>query len=289
MDKIDRVNMNSEEIFKNLQLIVFDLDGTLLRNNGSIGDETKILIKKLKEKGVIFSFATGRLHSAIIKYAELLDIKTPLISLDGSLIKNHPEGKIIFESFVPTKYVSQVLKYSENYDVYVTLCHDDAIFYTQRNSFIPEIMDKLGAKYKEVESYSDYVQKTLEIVIAANSFTIINNIRDAVSFPLLSRVNTSFFQSHSHPGIYYLEIRKKGSSKGKGLDRLIKFLDIPKHNTAVVCDWYNDISLLQKSVFKVAVNNAVSEVKELADFITTRNNDEEGAAEFLKLVLKAKS
>ena len=131
-------------------------------------------LKKLEKHGVLFSFATGRLHSAITKYAEILDIKTPLISLDGCLIKNHPEGKIIFESFVPTKYVSQVLGYSENYTVYVALCHDDAIFYTQKNSFIPEIMDKLGARYEEVESYENYIHETLEVVLAANSFTVIN-------------------------------------------------------------------------------------------------------------------
>lgn len=280
--------MINNEKLKSLKLIIFDLDGTLLKNNGTVGDETKRLIKKLEKKGVIFSFATGRLHSAITKYAEILDIKTPLISLDGCLIKNHPEGKIIFESFVPTKYVSQVVNYSNNYTVYVALCHDDAIYFTQQNSFIPEIMDKLGAKYEEVDSYEGYLGETLEIVLAANSFTVINNIREAVTSPFLSRLNTSFFQSHSHPGIYYLEIRKRGSSKGKGMERLIKHLNVQKNNTAVVCDWYNDISLLQKSVVKIAVRNAVDEVKNLADFITTKSNNEEGAAEFLELVLKSK-
>jgi len=280
--------MLTTETLRNIRLIIFDLDGSLLKNDGTIGDETKHLIKKLEKHGVLFSFATGRLHSAITKYAEILDIKTPLISLDGCLIKNHPEGKIIFESFVPTKYVSQVLGYSENYTVYIALCHDDAIFYTQKNSFIPEIMDKLGARYEEVESYENYIHETLEVVLAANSFTVINNIREAVSFPFLSRVNTSFFQSHSHPGIYYLEIRKKGSSKGKGLERLTNYLNIHKRNTAVVCDWYNDISLLQKPVTKIAMQNAIGEVKELADFVTSKTNNEDGAAEFLEQVLKSK-
>lgn len=280
--------MLSKETLQAIQLIIFDLDGTLLKNDGTIGDETKRLIKKLEKHGVIFSFATGRLHSAITKYAEILDIKTPLISLDGCLIKNHPEGKIIFESFVPTKYVSQVIGYSEKYTAYVALCHDDAIYFTHQNSFIPEIMDKLGAKYEEVDSYESYISKTLEIVLAANSFTVINNIREAVTSPFLSRLNTSFFQSHSHPGIYYLEIRKKGSSKGKGMERLTKYLNIRKRNTAVVCDWYNDISLLQKPITKIAMRNAVDEVKELADFVTSKSNNEEGAAEFLEQVLNSK-
>lgn len=281
--------MLNKEKLKALQLIIFDLDGTLLKRDGSIGDETKRLIKKLEKLGVTFSFATGRLHSAITKYAEILDIKTPLISLDGCLIKNYPEGKIIFESFVPTKYVSQVLGYTDKFSAYVALCHDDAIYYTQPNSFIPEIMDKLGAKYEEVDSYENFIHKTLEVVIAANNFTAINYIRESVTSPFLSRVNTSFFQSHSHPGIFYLEIRKRGSSKGSGMERLTRYLNIPKMNTAVVCDWYNDISLLQKSVTKIAMQNAVDEVKNLADYITTKSNNEDGAAEFLEQVLKSKT
>ncbi len=281
--------MLGKEKLKAIQLIIFDLDGTLLKNNGTIGEETKRLIKKLEQLGVVFSFATGRLHSAITKYAEILDIKTPLISLDGCLIKNHPEGNIIFESFVPTKYVSQVLGYTDQLAAYVALCHDDAIYYTQQNAFIPEMMDKLGAKYEEVDSYEKYVHETLEVVIAANNFTTINYIREAVTSPFLSRVNTSFFQSHSHPGIYYLEIRKRGSSKGKGLERLTRYLNIHKRNTAVVCDWYNDISLLQKTVTKIAMNNAVAEVKNLADYVTSKTNNEDGAAEFLEQVFKSKS
>lgn len=281
--------MISKERLNSIQLIIFDLDGTLLKRDGTIGEETKRLVIKLEKLGVKFSFATGRLHSAIIKYAEILNIHTPLISLDGCLIKNHPEGNIIFESFVPTKYVKQVLEYTDKFSAYVALCHDDAIFYTQQNSLIPEIMDKLGAKYQEVDSYENFLNETLEVVIAARNFTTINYVRDAVSFPFLSRVNTSFFQSHSHPGIFYLEIRKKGSSKGKGMERLTKYLNIPLKNTAVVCDWYNDISLLQNSVTKVAMLNAVREVKELADYITSKSNNDDGAAEFLEQVLQAKS
>jgi Cof subfamily protein (haloacid dehalogenase superfamily) len=280
--------MIKKEILKALQLIIFDLDGTLLKRDGSVGDETKRLIKKLERIGIRFSFATGRLHSAIVDYAELLNIKTPLISLDGCLIKNHPEGKIVFESFVPTKYVSQALKYTDKYYVYVALCHDDAIYYTKENSFIPETMDKLGAKYEEVDSYDDHITQTLEVVLVAKTFTAINNIREAIMPPFLSKVNTSLFQSHSHPGIYYLEIRRKGSSKGSGLDRLCEHLNIHKKNTAVVCDWYNDLTLLQKTVHKIAMKNAVDEVKNLADFITTKTNNEDGVAEFLEMVLKAK-
>ena len=63
----------------------------------------------------------------------------------------------------------------------------------QQNAFIPEIMDKLGAKYEEVDSYESYVHETLEIVLAANNYTAINYIREAVTSPFLSRVEHVLF------------------------------------------------------------------------------------------------
>ena len=41
--------MLNKETLKNLKLIIFDLDGSLLKNDGTIGEETKRLIKKLEE------------------------------------------------------------------------------------------------------------------------------------------------------------------------------------------------------------------------------------------------
>jgi len=53
-------------------------------------------------------------------------------------------------------------------------------------------------------------------------------------------------------------------------------------------DWYNDITLFQTDAFKVAVANAIPEIKRMADMVTSKSNNEEGAAKFFRKVLKAK-
>ena len=95
--------MEIENRLKNLKLIIFDLDGTLLSDNGTIGGDTKKLIRELHKKNVRFSFATGRLHSAITSIADELDIDTPLISLDGSLVKDSAGKNILYESALKRK------------------------------------------------------------------------------------------------------------------------------------------------------------------------------------------
>ena len=277
-----------KDVLKKIKIVVFDLDGTLLADNGTIGEDTRSLIKKLKEYDVRFTFATGRLHSAITYMAEDLGLKVPLVSLDGSLIKSYPEGKTLFESFVKKKHVKKALDYVKQYTLNVALCHADAIYYTEENYIITQLMEKFGARYEQVDSYDDYFDKTLEISIAGDNKNFMKYIWERMSFPYSFGLKSSYFKSHRHDNIYYVEIRKKNASKGSGMLRLIKYLKIKPVEAAVIGDWYNDISLFKTKAFKVALANAVPEIKRMADLITERNNNEDGTAEFLEKLLEAK-
>ena len=281
--------MEIEEKLRKTKLIVFDLDGTLLNDNSTIGTKTKELISELQIKNVHFSFATGRLHSAVISYAEELNIKSPLISLDGCLIKNYPEEKVLFESYLKKKHVLKAIEFSEKFLLNLALCCSDAIYYTENNSVIPQILDKYGARYEEVASFNGYTDKVLEIVFAGDNKEIMKFVAGRMDFPYTLGINTSYFKSQRHGGIYYLEIRRKGSSKKTGLFRLLKHFKLKIYEAAVLGDWYNDITLFQTDALKVALANAVPEIKKYADILLEKNNNEDGAGEFLEMILNAKN
>jgi hypothetical protein len=281
--------MISKEVLKKIQLVVLDLDGTILDDNGNLHPNTVVLVKKLKELGVKFSIATGRLHSATINYAETLSIDEPIISLDGTLIKNHVTDKIIYQSSVPERIVSKAISLADRYFLKIALCHGDAIYYTEENSLIPNLLEKFGAKYEMVNSYQGIINNTLEIVMTSDYSNMLRQAANKLSFPFSFGVRTSFYKSQSHGGIYYLEVRKMGSNKGEALKILCKHCRIKIKNAAVLGDWYNDKSLFETDALKIAVDNAVPEIKRLSDMVTKNSNNEGGANEFLKLLLKSKT
>ncbi len=281
--------MIDSNLLRKLKLIVFDLDGTLLNDQGEIEENAKELIAKLKEKDVHFTFASGRLHSALVKYAAELNIEVPLISLDGSLIKNHKTNEILFESYVPVRYVKKAVRLAESTLTRYALCHADAIYYTEENSIIPEMLEKYGAQYKEVTSLQQYCDKTLEIVFVGDAKDNIKLIQKKMSFPSSFGLRHSYYKSHLFGGIYYLEVRRSGASKGDGVKKLAKKMKLKMDEVAVMGDWYNDRSLFETTALKVAVANAVPEIIRLADFVTKKTNDEGGVAEFLQMVYDAKN
>ena len=278
--------MDIKYLTKKLKLIVFDLDGTLLNDRGQVGSETKRLVELLQSEGLSFSFATGRLHSAVVDYAEQLNLNAPIISLDGCLIKNHSDKKIIFESAVPVKYVVKALSLAGELNLTVALCHDEAIYYTSKNSGIPESTDKLGANFEQVKSYDEYLNKTLEILISGRNYRIMKYFFNKMSFPYSFGLTKAFYKSYNYHNLYFIEIRKKGSSKGEGLKRLASYLKIKMNEAAVLGDWYNDISMFRLDSLKVAMANAVDQIRDSADIILNRTNNEDGTAEFLELVFK---
>ncbi len=279
--------MISKEKLKNIKLIVSDMDGTLLNSSNEIGIESQKLIKALREKGMRFTFATGRLHSAVIDHARLLGLRTPLITLDGSLIKSMSD-EIIYESYIPKRYVKKAIKLADFHLMNIGLCHADAIYYTENSPLVPELLDKFGATYVEVDSFEEYLGETLEIVIASDYKGSVRFIEKKMTFPNAFGLNTSFYKSQRRGDTYFFEVRKHGASKGKGLMRLLKKIKIKIEEVAVMGDWHNDRTLFETKAVKVAVDNAVIEIKARADFITSKSNEEDGAAEFLEMVLKAK-
>ena len=277
-----------KEKLKKIKLIVFDVDGTLVDEHDRIGAETIKYVEQLKKMGVRFSFASGRQHSALTHHAETLGLKSPIISLDGTLIKSHPEGVKIFVSTVPDKYVKKAINLADRFLLKIALCHDEAIYYDEQNSGVQSLLDKYGAVYEQVSSYDNYISGTLEMVIVGDSKDAMRYVQRKMEFPYAFGLQTAFYKSHSQSGIYYLEIRKSGGSKGKGLKKLTKYLKVSPKETAVIGDWFNDRTLFETEALKIAMGNAVPEIKRMADHILSRSFHDDGTAEFLEMVIRAK-
>jgi Cof subfamily protein (haloacid dehalogenase superfamily) len=280
--------MINKEVLRQIKLVVSDLDGTLLNDEGNLDKYTIELIHEINKYNVHFALATGRLFNAIKDYIEILNLKIPQITLDGTYIVNPFSNEVLFEEYLPHKYVKRALNLSDKYLLKVALCHGSAILYTKENSTILEMLEKYNATYTLVDSYEDYIDQTLEILITSEYSEQLRYVSKKMSFPYVYGIRNSFYKSQTHGGIYYLEIRKIGSSKGEGLKKLCEHLNIKVKEAAVIGDWYNDKTLFETDALKVAMANAVPEIKRLSDIVTRKDNNHGGAAEFMEILLSAK-
>ena len=65
------------------KMLCVDMDGTLLNNRKEISEPTKMALRKAEEAGVKVVIATGRLFTSANYYADLVGLRTPIISANG--------------------------------------------------------------------------------------------------------------------------------------------------------------------------------------------------------------
>ncbi len=274
---------------KNLRLIILDMDGTLLNKKGLVSDNIISLIHTLKKIGVLITLASARVHSSMVKFAELLDIDIPLISLDGALIKNRKGDVVIHQAIIKPSVVRKAIKLAEQYLVQIGLCHQDEIFYNEDSSSLPMILEKAGAKYTEVKSFDNQIKNTLEIVCIGDNKKSLELISRKLKFPFSFGNSVNIYRSRLYPDIHYLECKKSGSSKANALYKLIRYLKIKEKNTLVAGDWHNDIPMFKTKAIKVALKNSIPGLKKNADIILKRTNDEDGLQEIFEKIIFLKS
>ena len=76
-----------------------------------------------------------------------------------------------------------------------------------------------------------------------------------------------------------LEFNPKDTNKGTALKRLSEYLNIPMEETMALGDSYNDIEMLETAGLGVAMANSPKDIKDISDYTTLADNNNNGVAE----------
>jgi HAD superfamily hydrolase (TIGR01484 family) len=211
--------------FSKVKLVLLDLDGTLLDDQGNIGSQSKKYARLLREKGVIVTFASGRMYSALDQYAAELSVDGPLIASDGAIIKNYPGGEVFLKVGLKDSKVKKGIELSEKHLVKMVMCTDSEVLYTEHNEATIQLIDRFGARFKMVDNYRNVQGDIIELVYVGENRQSFQEIKKHFSFPYSLGLNLNYSKSQSHFQ-YYLEVKKSEVSNASALDFLLKKLKI---------------------------------------------------------------
>jgi len=80
---------------------------------------------------------------------------------------------------------------------------------------------------------------------------------------------------------FFLTILNPLADKANALKELEEILNVNKDKVTVFGDSVNDIGMFEYAGKKIAVKNAIDEVKKRADIVLPHTNDEDGVAKYL--------
>ena len=110
---------------------------------------------------------------------------------------------------------------------------------------------------------------------------VVYNIDVNEILDIASKHNLNIEVTDSGFGIH---IKNKGVNKGNALKKLAKMMNIDLKETIYIGDNYNDIPAFEVVGYRIAVKNAVKELKEKADYITRKSYGNGGAEAIRKVI-----
>jgi Cof subfamily protein (haloacid dehalogenase superfamily) len=258
--------------------VFIDMDGTLLQKDHTISDMNKQVIKKLLDKGILIVPISARpLHGILPISKQLFPDTIPVVSLNGSYIFLNNE--IIYQSSVPIEDVIEVQKEIAPHNV-------AAMYYTQMewyaetdNTHIQKEQKITDVKIK-IQPFDSIVkewqakQNGPNKILIAGDADIINGIEQRLIDQHGDKLNMSKSKTT------YLEVMSLGSSKTKAIEFLLERYDIKQSEIIAIGDNFNDKEMIEFAAVGVAMGNAPDEIKKVADYVTSTNN-EDGVAKAL--------
>lgn len=271
-------------------LLASDLDGTLLRSDGSVAAETAAALARGREGGLTIAFATGRpprwlhevaeqtghagvaigangavvydLHAERVVHAEPLDVAT--VELVTSRLRRAFPG-VAFGMEYGLEFGHEP-EYRHDWEVTPLADRLGRLMPAPEVAPLAQLIDrpvlKVLAKWREAPDPQAFMQQAAELLQGAAMVT----------------------RSSEGP---LLEISAPGITKATGLAHLADSLGIGADDVVAVGDMPNDVPMLAWAGRSFAVANAHPSVREAADVVLPWSNDEHAVARLIDQLLSA--
>jgi Cof subfamily protein (haloacid dehalogenase superfamily) len=256
-----------------IKLIALDIDGTIMNSKFQISERMKETIFKAINSGIYVVLATGRMYSATVPIAAGLGIKTPLITYQGSMIREYYNSdEVLLHYTVDSDLSRLILQELRKFDLQVNVYLDDELFVEDETHILREYAARRHIVYHKVDSFEKIIDFSPTKILAINKTPEETmEIRNYLRKKFLTRLNIT----NSTP--LYCEIVNNQASKGNSILYLADKWGFKQSEIMVIGDQDNDKDMLDIAGVAVAMGNGPDSLKESADFVTdTVDND--GAA-----------
>ena len=252
-----------------IQLVAFDLDGTLMGADLVISIRVRNAIARTIQSGVTVTLATGRMYSATAPFARTLNLYAPLLCYQGGWIQGLNTGILHRVSLTDASTHSH--RDGKGAGWHTVLYADGLLF-----------IDAQRLPLSYCETYLGPVRSWhLTSVLASHQQTGAVRREPGVSGDGLAAhepfASADVMQSHAN----FIEVVPRNVNKGQALAWLVEMLGIPRDAVLAVGDQQNDVTMLEWAGTGVAMGNAVPAAQAVADWIAPPVA-QDGAAEVLE-------
>lgn len=267
-----------------IDLIAIDLDDTLLRDDISISEYTKAVLRRAQAAGVRVVIATGRMFQAARPWGLAIGLgDMPMIVYTGSMVARCASGEVLSTEPMDLGTAQAILDVGRARGWYMQTYIDDVLCVPERNERTRAYEKACGVTARVLgEDFWTLTAPPLKILIYEDDPQVMAEAERA-TIPLFEE-KAGHVRSSSH----FLEWNRKGASKGRALAKLCAEWGVPLSRVMTFGNSENDVSMLSLTPWSFAVANAAPEAKAAARHETASNNEDGVAKAVAEYVLGEK-
>ena len=269
------------------KLYITDLDHTFLHSSQTVSKFSKEVWNK-KANHALLSVATARSFSKTHEFLKGLQLKAPLILLDGAMVAT-TEKKLLDIQTLSAELSEAVIQESHSFGIqpFVISLNDHQSL--DETFAIPPLLNDFQS-FLIANNYAkdNRLLFTKKIKGVEDTLKIVYMGEENLLRPLAKHLKKVFgkeieikLSPENYMKCYFLTVLHPLGDKAHALNIVHEYLDYSLENTTVFGDSINDIKMFKLAGTAVAVSNALDEVKEVADIVLTKSNDEHAVAHYL--------
>lgn len=268
-------------------LISVDLDDTLLTKDKTITQESIAYIQNLVKNGHHFIINTGRPHQGAVQYLKQLGIHEPMIVNNGGAIVYYDDNyeKVIDYHLFPMG-MKNVISFQKKVSHMVNCATVTSLFkfystdYSKTPFWVIHKDEQIEFVEGEIFNLLNTKPHISEYNVKKEYEKDFERILRQKRYQNFSYIKWGFFDD-----IVSYEISSKKASKGLAMLYLARKYHIKEENIFSFGDQLNDLSMITKANYGVAMINSRNEVKEKAKYISEFDFNNNGVIEFLKKII----
>ena len=248
------------------RLVASDLDGTLVRSDGTVAPRTVEVLRRVEEAGVPFVMVTGRPPRWMAEISRQTGHRGIAVCANGALVYDLHTEQVVESSLLDEAVAAEVA--------------------AALREALPEIafaVERADQRFAHEETYNPtypvpaHTPAPVDELVTGGVVKLLARHRSMGSDELLAAAREAVgdratLTHSSNEGL--LEVSAVGISKATGLAALAREHGVEAGDVIAFGDMPNDLPMLQWAGHGVAVGNAHPEVIEVADEVTARNDDD---------------
>lgn len=278
---------NLKKMAADIQLVITDMDGTLLDSNKQITNRTHETIRKLESQSIDFTICTGRIPTMIEYYTKSLELKIPLVAANGAVVWDPIEKKTLYDAPIDSDQAEALMDFCCFHGMDYSALTLEASYFAKNSIRIERFHE-----YNKIAERNNEKPMRLEYLDKDHSFLRKKKIYKMLVYEIVPgqqkaardfmKTLPGLLSTSSDTGL--LDISSAGINKGTGLLELIRILGLEQKNVCAFGDFYNDVSLMKTAGLPIAMANGCEMIKDLAAYVTA-GNDQEGVADAIEKLL----